>query len=835
MIAFTVSFISGIAAFNFFPFFPASIIILCIAISVFLFKRHKDLKKISFIVLIFAFGFLYSFTRQEKVPEINLPEGEAVVEGDVIDVPEWSNNKLRFTIDQVFIDGKPFQGKVRLYIAQDEPVNKAFASYTLPAGEKVRAAAKLRGPNVLHNPGVYSHDLKEDGIIAVGFISRIQGVGKNTGLTAWINRKRQLLGDIIDNSLSHENSALHKAIIPGLTGNINQEIRDAFSVTGLAHILSISGTHFGLLAFIIFKLIKTLTTYLPEKALTRMTLYITPAQISILVTLPLLVLYVLLSGMSAPAVRSFIMIFIYMLALFLGRRDQWLNSLAIAAFIILMYQPKTLFDLSFQLSFIAVLSIGYAAEKKSEDGRQNTESRTMGRARVHLSTDGGICTFLTDKVKTVILMTIAAVAGTAPLVALVFKQFPLISPLSNLVITPLVCFVILPLGFFSAFFALIFQMSSMPLGGLTDVLSRFALTLVKTFSQVPHSNFHIPNPSIVMIVLYFLSLISIINPSVSPLDKGGIKRGWRLLPLALVICIYLITPHFKGKEFKVTFLDVGQGDSSVVQLPDGKTMLIDGGTQEPDTGRSVIAPYLWSKGIRSIDYLVATHLHPDHYGGLIYIMDNFKVGEIWLNSMRTNEAENFFRKMLEKKIPYRVLARGDALEAKGYRIYALHPYKEFFADSARGQFSNQNSGSLVLKLVSDNASILFTADIETEAEENLLHLGKWLKSDIIKAPHHGGNTSSSEKFLKAVNPQTAVMSVGKHNQYNHPHKETLERYGHAGAMIYRTDVNGAVTMTSRDNAGGLPYKIRTYWDNEFRKVSAWRDEISNLRLLLFCL
>lgn len=826
MIAFIVSFISGIAAFNFFPYFPVSIIILCVATSVFLFKRHNGLQRMSLIVLVFAFGFLYSFIRQEKVPEINLPEGEAVVEGDVIDVPEWSNKKLRFTIDHVSINGKPVQGKVRLFTAQDESIEKPIAFYKLPAGEKIRAAAKLREPNVLHNPGVYSHDLKEDGIIAVGFISRIQGVGRNTGLKAWINRKRQLLGDIIDNSLTHENAALHKAIIPGLTGGMNQEIRDAFSVTGLAHILSISGTHFGLLAFIIFKLIKTLTTYLPEKALTRMTLYITPAQISILVTLPLLVLYLLLSGMSAPAVRSFIMIFIYMLALFLGRKDQWLNSLAIAAFIILIYQPKTLFDLSFQLSFIAVLSIGYIAEKNSEVRRQNTESRTMGRAKVNLSTDS-ICTFLTDKAKTATLMTVAAVAGTAPIVALVFKQFPLISPLSNLLITPLVCFIVLPLGFFTAFFALIFQMSSMPLGGLTDALTHFTLALIKTFSQVPHSNFHIPNPSIVMIFLYFLSLIFIITPSVSPLGKGGIKRGWSPLPLALVICIYLITPHFYGNEFKVTFLDVGQGDSSVVQFPDGKTMLIDGGTQEPDTGRSVIAPFLWSKGTRSIDYLVATHLHPDHYGGLIYIMDNFKVGEIWLNSIRTKEAENFFRKMREKNIPYRVLARGDELEAKAYRIYALHPYKEFFADSARGEFSNQNSGSMVLKIESDNVSILFASDVETEAEENLLHLGKWLKSDIIKVPHHGGNTSSSENFLKAVSPQTAVVSVGRHNPYDHPHKGTLERYEHAGARIFRTDIDGAVTVITQNRS----YDVKTYWDSRLKEVSGLRDEIRNLRLI----
>ncbi|MEF9438660.1 MAG: MBL fold metallo-hydrolase [Candidatus Mariimomonas ferrooxydans] len=272
-----------------------------------------------------------------------------------------------------------------------------------------------------------------------------------------------------------------------------------------------------------------------------------------------------------------------------------------------------------------------------------------------------------------------------------------------------------------------------------------------------------------------------------------------------------------------------------------------------DAGRRVIAPYLWAKGIRRIDFMVLSHPHPDHYGGLIYIMDNFKIGGVWLNGrlmqpsavgVDSNEfvpnsyretrsgmltgAGEFFQKMQEEKIPGKILRRGDVLEAEKYRIYMLHPYDEFHADHVRGEASSENSDSLVLKIDTWDSSVLFTGDIEVEAEENLFYLGAWLKSDIIKVPHHGGRTSSSEEFLKAVNPEIAVLSAGKNNSFGHPHRETVERYNDAGIKLLRTHMDGAVTVTST----GSLYEIKTYWDSRFIKVNGLKDEIRNLRLLL---
>ena len=525
----------------------------------------------------------------------------------------------------------------------------------------------------------------------------------------------------------------------------------------------------------------------------------------------------LISGASTPTVRSLIMIFIYMLALFLGRKGQWLNSLSIAALIILLWNPKALFELSFQLSFIAVFSIGYVLEKRAEDSGQNAELQSLLVEGGTKGRSAGIKR-MSEKVKTAMLITIAAVLGTAPIVALVFKQFPLISPVTNLIVTPLVCFVILPLGFVTGFGALLFNMSSMPLSSVTDAVTHLALKLIKWFSNIPYASYRVPDPSFAIIALYFLSLIFLMKS----------KFKWRFLPLVFVICFYLVSPYLSNNNLRVTFLDAGQGDAAVIELPDGKVMLVDGSKKEPDMGRIVIAPYLWSRGIRRVDYIVMSHPHPDHFGGLIYIMDNFDVGEIWFNGRRSYESLEFFQKIAKKNIPHRILARGDILKAKAYKIYALHPYDEFYADSPRARFSNQNSASLVLKIESNNASILFTGDIETEAEENLTRLGNWLKSDIIKVPHHGGRTSSSTGFIQTVSPQTAVISVGRNNPYKHPHPETLKRYEDEGVRVFRTDTNGAVTIISKANT----YEVKTYGDSRLKKVSAWQDEVRNLRLLL---
>jgi competence protein ComEC len=427
-----------------------------------------------------------------------------------------------------------------------------------------------------------------------------------------------------------------------------------------------------------------------------------------------------------------------------------------------------------------------------------------------------------EKVKTGMLLTVAAVIGTAPITALVFKQFSLIAPVTNLFLTPIVCFVILPLGFFTGFSAVLLDLPLMPLNWITDHVTGLLLQLVRIFSALPYASFRIHDPPVIMTACYYAALFLIIKTGLRSIFK------WESVPLLVIIVWYVIIPYTERGDFKVTFLDTGQGEAVQIDLPDNKIMLIDGGTERPDTGRMSIAPFLWSRGIKKIDYVVLTHQHTDHSGGLNYIFKNFDIGEVWLNGRPAYEAEEVFRTIEKYGISYRFLKRGDVLKKEQYTVKVFHPYNGFYANSARGGFSDQNSGSIVLKIESGGVSFLFTGDIEEEAEWDLAHLGKHLKSDIIKVPHHGGRTSSSAEFMNAVNPGIAVISAGRNNRFGHPHYETLQRYRVMGTRIFRTDIDGAITI----NAGGGSPEITTYRGSELTVVENWRDEVRNLRLLM---
>lgn len=821
MILIAISFITGIAAFNYFPFFPWTTVFLCIPAFLCLLIVPAIGGRRGFPILmicVFAFGFFYSSVRHSVLPELPLPKHDVVVEGTVAGSPAESGGKFAFTLDDNYMEGRKIEGKIRLYLTTVDDWSRVDERYFSP-GDRVRALAKLRAPHVLRNPGVYSYDLKKEGIAASGYVKQVHLLNKGYGAMNRIYKMRQKLAWVMDHSLSAGSAALLKAIIPGFARDLSTETRASFSAAGLAHLLSISGTHFGLLAFIVFKIVKSTVKFLPGPFLLRLSLYSTPTQAAVVTTLPVLLMYALISGGSTPTIRSLVMVSVYMLALLLGRKDQWLNSLSIAASVILLWQPESLFQLSFLLSFLAVLSIGYALEKRKErepgpdHGTQDTGMRMKIRG-------------VAEKLKTAPIMTIAAVLGTTPLVAAVFNQFPLISPAANIIVTPIICFLILPLGFASGFCALVFNMTVMPLSGTIDAAAGFALRLITMFAEVPYSSIRVHNPTPALTVMYYGALM--IFAGAENASRSRIKSIKMFLPFLLVVCLYLSGPYVSRGGFRVAFLDSGQGDASVVELPDGKIMVIDGSTVKPDMGRLAVAPYLWSAGIKKVDYMVVSHFHPDHHGGLIYLLDNFDVGEVWLSGRPTRDSAEFLQRVDDKKIIQKILSRGDVLETDRYRILAFHPYNEFDDASPRGEYSNQNNGSLVLKIETHGASVLFTGDIEKEAEENLRHLGGWLDSDVLKVPHHGSRTSSSEGFIKLVSPQIAVASAGRDNAFGHPHQDVVGRYSDSGTRFFRTDHDGAVILSF---AGGK-YKISTDSTRTLKKASGWRDEVRNLKLLL---
>jgi competence protein ComEC len=269
----------------------------------------------------------------------------------------------------------------------------------------------------------------------------------------------------------------------------------------------------------------------------------------------------------------------------------------------------------------------------------------------------------------------------------------------------------------------------------------------------------------------------------------------------------------RGGEMGITYLDVGQGDAAVVELLDKKVVVMDTGR----SGREATA-FLKYLGIKSIDALVLSHADSDHTGGTDYLMARFKVKEMW------DSGRIIYPEGNSMGIVRRILERGDVIEGKGYKMYVLHPYKEFYAMNGDSDNGGNNS-SLTLKIEGRKKSFLFTGDIKEEAQDDIIHLGKWLKSDVIKVPHHGGRTSAYKPFYDVVSPEIAVISAGRDNSFGHPHQDTLEML--EGAKIYRTDMNGAVKITEKD--GRL--EVKTYRDYKFSKTKNLAGEIKNIKRL----
>jgi competence protein ComEC len=259
--------------------------------------------------------------------------------------------------------------------------------------------------------------------------------------------------------------------------------------------------------------------------------------------------------------------------------------------------------------------------------------------------------------------------------------------------------------------------------------------------------------------------------------------------------------HFH-KDLRVTFLDVGQGSSALVEFPRGKTMLIDGGGFPGgrfDVGRMVVAPALWRYKIGHVDILVLTHPQADHMNGLRFIARAFSPGEFWANGDRVETpAYQELMDIIEKEGIERLYPHdlADGREINGVKVRLLHPLpgNEFPVTLRSGEGLNDNS--VVLKITYGSTSFLFTGDLEEAAEDELVeNWGSGLGGTILQVPHHGSRTSSSEPFLAAVRPDVCVISCRDRGRGRFPHAQTLERLEKTGCRVLRTDQSGAITFT----------------------------------------
>lgn len=701
-------------------------------------------------------------------------------------------------------------------------------------GDHVAFTAGLHAPSGLTNPGGFDYGdyLSRQGVDAVATISGPEavvrlGVAEGLRWPAWrvVEAWRNQIRQAALTSLEPEAAGIYLGMIVGQAGYLSQEIRDQFMASGTVHILSISGSHIGLVAFLVFFVIKAACRRLPPRWLLELSRRLTPTRLAAAGTVLPVVAYTLLAGSEVATVRSLVMVLLFLLAVWLGREERLFLTLACAALLILLHDPDALFDVSFQLSYCSVLAIAWVIHLRKE---------AEGDAGLEVPAAAHPGHRLIAWLSTYAWITGGVTLATLPLVAHHFNQVSWVGLLANLFVIPLAGLFLVPLGLVSALLAVLTGSSSLPLARLNQMGLDGLLAVVQVMARLPGAEWHVASPSVPAVIAFYALLLA----AVALRERRVIRMACLVGVSGLVLWWGWSPRALPGKEMvRVTVLDVGQGDAIVLELPDGKTVLIDGGTRQEtfDMGRGVVAPYLWDRGIFRLDHVIATHPQLDHAGGLISIVRLFPVARYWDNGVSRQEHfyQDLRRTLRERSVPVTSALEGQTIHDAGdCRLLVLNPppLTPDRVETAAGSGTTLNNRSIVTRLDCGPHSFLFTADVEMETLARLtLHPGT-VKTRVLKVPHHGAKSSLHEAWLRRLGPDVAVISVGRRNPYGHPAPPVLEAYRDLGIALYRTDRDGAVWITASPTSPSMT--IRRAGDARLRPVRfdrPWaRQEQDNL-------
>ena len=716
---------------------------------------------------------------------------DVVLAGVVAETPENSNGRtrLRMAVTELRRPAEviPAQGLVQLTVGGNlrQPLlpGDPFLVRTRLAplrGYRVPGAMDYR--TFLHQQDIWLSGWAETPLSIVP-LTKDQPMPWHTRLRFLPERLRAHANQLIAQLAPPASVPLYYGLLTGTRHEIPTTVTKQFQATGATHLLAISGMNLGLVTL----LFAGVATWLLSRS-TWVLLHLPTKKIALLLSLPPLLGYAAITGLQPPAVRALIMVLVFMAAIFLDRQWCSLNNLAIAALFIMLFEPASLLGASFQLSFVAAASIILAYRFRFPLLLAPQGSR-LQRWRAWLVTS--------------LTISVIATLATAPLCLFYFNRVSLLSPITTLVLTPLLCFWTIPLGLAglacaTALPALAAQFFHLGSWGITG-----ALVAVEKLAGLPWASFFLPTPTFVEVVLGLAALLALLA-----WQRGKTSRIAFLILLAALIASPLIrhAVRLADPASRVTFLDVGQGNAVVVELPHGKTVLVDGGGLETDrfnVGERLIAPFLWGRGIGRLDAVVVSHPHTDHWNGLPFIIEHFRPATLWINGDRQGEAD--YAALLAKAegldIAIKVPQPGETLcatdEAILQNLADLHlvtakPKKPASTNAKPGR-SDANNQSLVLQLRHGNQACLLPGDIDAAHEKHVLRQGK-LKSAVLLAPHHGSRHSGSPQFITAVKPQTIVVSAQGGSKASFPHPEKRKMWQEMGIPVLVTGDSGTIGM-----------------------------------------
>ncbi len=737
--------------------------------------------------------------------EIALAPGDAVVAGTVAAAPDIRDGKEIFQLrDGELRNGEgtwTVQGRIEVVLRDFDAIYRA--------GDRLLVRGQLSVPGGDRNLAWFgrSPEPARRRIAARLYVNspvwvRPEGKAAGGGLRSAISGWRDEAIRFWDRRGSSA-AVILKALTTGQRGGMPDELRLPFIRAGLAHLLAVSGLHLGFVAFFVYLFFRRTIVFIEPLVLRY------PVQpIAAAATIPFIALFYLFSGGQVSTGRAAVMAGLGLTAVIVARRSDLLNLIAFAALLMLLADPLLLFSISFQLSFTAVTLLVLAAARFPR--LPLLEDRPpLHRRFLHYL----LILFLTSLV---------AAVGTTPPAAYHFQRLTFIGPAANILAVPLTGFVVLPLGLASILGEALWP----PLGEFfawpAEAAAGILLSLARFFAGFSWSSIAIPRPPPFLTASLLALMASLLF---RPEGKEG--KGRRIVAAALA-GLTIAAALWWGVSLarpgvRVHFFAVGQGEATLVLLPVGGTILVDTGPawEHGDAGRYVVAPALRKLGVSRIDTLVLTHLHPDHSGGLLSIMEEFPIGEIWTGACEgedcPQESIDRLRRWEDEGGDLRFPVRGDVREREGgVRIEVLNPPVEPYR--AGGVHQARNDNSLVFLLTWKGFRLLMTGDIGAAPVRDIAALippGK--EGGVVKVPHHGGRQEGTPLLAAAFRPKLAVISVGR-NRYGHPNDRTVAVYARAGRVL-RTDRDGGVTV--RVDGGG--FEVRTW--KELAGHRTWAERI----------
>lgn len=630
---------------------------------------------------------------------------------------------------------------INIKMSQDIP--------SMKYGDSLYIEGEFKQPEEARNYKGYNYKqyLKTKKIIGTVELEKVKILKSSNG--SFIHNIQKYIRDTINGTLTDEEGNLLLAILLGDKDKLSEDIQESFKTSNLSHMLAVSGAH---VSYIILEL-----TYVLQNS-------IIGKKNGKIVCIIFLLAFMAITNFTPSVTRACIMAILTLFSSIIYRKSDVYTNISVAALITLIFNPYSLLDLGFQLSYGGTIGI-IIFIKRIQEKKSNSK--------------------VINYIKQMALVSIYANIIIIPIMMYHFNTVSFTFIISNIMASPILGIIVI-----TGFLFIIASITVKPLTRLIAIFIKPILSILIKISQIcsklPFSNILVVTPYMFNVISYYAIILYCIKSK-----KNNKCKIIICLLIVLILTNFII--YIFPQKLRIFFIDVGQGDSTLIITPDKKTVLIDGGGSDSfDVGEKVLLPYLLDRRILKIDYVLISHFDTDHCGGILTIMEKVKVKNIIISEQaeHSENYERFKKLMIHKKIRLIEVKKGDKIKIGRYS-----EFKILFPTSRLLSENPLNNNSIVAQFNYNNFKMLFTGDIEKLAEQQILKTEKAeIRADILKVAHHGSKTSSIPEFIKAVRPKIALIGVGKNNTFGHPNQQTIKNLENIKCRIYRTDLQGEIII-----------------------------------------